>query len=49
MHLLCREIESLWVGLQAAAEFDSARFDADEVNRAFGNGHDAGTAVRRAA
>jgi hypothetical protein len=30
-----------WVGLQAATEFDPARFDAEEVNRALGAGDDA--------
>jgi Plasmid pRiA4b ORF-3-like protein len=29
-----------WLGLQTAREFDSARFDADEVNRALGAGDD---------
>jgi hypothetical protein len=38
-----------WLGLQTAAEFDPARFDVDEVNRALGSGDDARTAVRRAA
>jgi len=50
-----------WLGLKVAAEFDPARFDADEVNRALGVGDDARdwsvfspddprtTAVRRAA
>jgi hypothetical protein len=31
-----------WLGLQAAAEFDPARFDMEEVNRALGAGEDAG-------
>jgi hypothetical protein len=30
-----------WLGLQTAAEFDPARFDAEEVNRALGSGDDA--------
>lgn len=30
-----------WLGLQTAAEFDPARFDADEVNTALGAGDDA--------
>jgi hypothetical protein len=30
-----------WLGLQTAAEFDAARFDADEVNRALSVGDDA--------
>jgi hypothetical protein len=30
-----------WLGLQTAAEFDPARFDVDEVNRALGSGDDA--------
>ncbi len=38
-----------WLGLQTAAEFDQARFDVDEVNRALGSGDDARRAVRRAA
>ncbi len=50
-----------WLGLQTAARFDPARFDADEVNRRLGAGDDArgssafssedprATAVRRAA
>jgi hypothetical protein len=50
-----------WLGLQTATEFDPARFDADEVNRALGACDDARgwsvfssedprtTAVRRAA
>jgi hypothetical protein len=50
-----------WLGLKTAAQFDAARFDADEVNRALGVGDDASgwsvfstedprtTAVRRAA
>jgi hypothetical protein len=38
-----------WLGLQTAAEFDPARFDVDEVNRALGSGDDARTAVKRAA
>jgi hypothetical protein len=38
-----------WLGLHTAAQFDSARFDVDEVNRALGNGDDARTAVGRAA
>jgi hypothetical protein len=50
-----------WLCLQAAADFDPARFDVDEVNRALGGGEDArrwsvhsvedprATAVRRAA
>jgi hypothetical protein len=38
-----------WLCLQTAAEFDPARFDVDEVNRALGSGDDARRAVRRAA
>jgi hypothetical protein len=30
-----------WLGLQTAAEFDPARFDVEEVNRALGAGDDA--------
>ncbi len=30
-----------WLGLQTAAEFDAARFDPDEVNRALGTGESA--------
>lgn len=36
-----------WLGLHTAAQFDAARFDVDEVNRALGNGDDARTAVGR--
>jgi hypothetical protein len=36
-----------WLGLHTAAQFDSARFDVDEVNRALGNGDDGRTAVGR--
>jgi Plasmid pRiA4b ORF-3-like protein len=41
--------EHEWLGLQTAAEFDPARFDVHEVNRALRNGDDARKAVRRAA
>ncbi len=38
-----------WLGLQAVAEFDPARFGVEEVNRVLGAGDDTQAAVGRAA